>query len=402
MKNIFITLILLFEVFSVKSQIVFNGSTTGSGAGVNTLTYSKTIASGNNRLLYVGVTTQNKAISGVTWNGLALTQFTIGTRNSMRVAMYYIALGSSASPTTANVVVTLAGGTDVFSGAADYSGVWQPTPFQSPTVTQAKSLYPSITFTSLPGHKAVSLMGDIAASPVANGAGQTQYWSFAASHANRSTEKPGAASVTMSHTLSANEDWVMIGGTMLDHAVMLPIELISFKAENKGNSVLVDWATAAEINNDYFTVQRSIDAINFEDIGLVDANGNSNITRYYSMYDERPFDGLSYYRLKQTDFDGSYTFSDIVAVKVKEISIVQFYPNPSITNATISIVSPDNMSVSFVITSTEGKIIKELKSEIAKGMNVIDLDVSDFADGNYIFSVQDKHKVYTQKQFIIK
>lgn len=401
-KHLFLVLFLLKIFVSYGQSIVFNGSTTGSGAGVNTLTYAKTISAGSNRLIYVGVTTQNQNITSVTWNGLALIQFTIASRNSMRVAMYYLALGTSATPTTANVVVTLAGGTDVFSGAADYSGVWQPTPFASPTAAQAKSLYPSITFTSMVGHKAVTLMGDIAAAPIANGLGQSQYWSFVGSHSNRSTEKPGAASVTMTHTLSANEDWVMVGGTMLDYEIMLGIELISFNAQITERVVYVDWETATEINNDYYTVQRSINAIDFEDIGIVNGAGNSNTTKYYSYYDLTPHNGLSYYRLKQTDFDKSVTFSDIVAVNVKKIDIIKFYPNPSDKNLTALITSPEDMPVSFVVSSSDGKIIKDVQSEIKKGLNTVYFDVSNFSDGNYFFSIQDKYKVYSQKQFIVK
>lgn len=401
MKKLWI-LFLFLQFISVKAQIVFNGSTTGSGSGVSSLTYAKTIAAGNDRIIYVGVTAQDKAISGVKWNGLALTQFTVGTRNGMRVAMYYKALGSSASPTTANVVVTLAGGTDCFSGAGDYSGVWQATPFTDPKVSQAKSLYPSVTFTSYVGHKSVTLMGAIAASPVANGPAQTQYWTFSASHSNRSTEKNGAATITMSHTLSASEDWVMIGGTMVDNSVALPIELLSFNAERVNKEVDLFWSTAMEINNDYFSLERSADAINFECLGHVDGAGNSQAQLNYTYIDENPLTGVSYYRLKQTDFNGNYKYSNIVAVNIKEVEIINIYPNPANTDSKVIINSPEDQQVDFVIISSDGKLVREKSALLNKGVNSIQMDINELAEGHYTFSVRNFDRVFSQKQFIVK
>jgi len=402
MKRLLLVLIFAFQFFEFKAQIVFNGSTTGSGTGVSSLTYAKTIAAGNNRLIYVGVTTQDKDITSVKWNALSLTQFTIGIRNGMRVAIYFLALGSSASPTTANVVVTLAGGTDVFSGAGDYSGVWQAPALASPAAAQAKSTSPSVTFTSTPGHKAISLMGCIAANPTANGTGQTQYWTFTGSHSNRSTEEPGAASVTMSHTISANEDWVMLGGTMLDYAVVLPIELISFEGERRDKNVDLKWITATELNNDYFTLERSKDALNFDEIGRVAGAGNSHAQLNYSFTDDKPFDGVSYYRLKQTDFDGKYKYSNTVAINIKDVEILNFYPNPTTSQSNVIVNSPEEMNVSFVVTFSDGKMMSERHEKLNKGMNTVNMDVTSLAEGNYIFSIRNFDKVLSQKQFLIK
>lgn len=402
MKKVLFLLFLTLSFSISRSQIVFNGSTTGSGTGVSSLTYAKTIAAGNNRLLVVGVTTQDKAISSVKWNTLSLTQFTIGTRNSMRVALYYIALGSSASPTTANVVVTLAGGTDTFSGAADYSGVWQTPPLQSPAANQAKSTTPSVTFTSVTSHKAVSLMGCIAANPTANGSGQTQYWSFSGSHSNRATEKNGAASITMSHTISANEDWVMLGGTMLDYSVVLPIELLKFEATAHENQVDLNWTTASEINNDYFTVERSKDAINFEACGTVDGAGTSLVQLNYKLTDVSPYHDISYYRLKQTDFDGTYKYSNTIAINIKNVEILNFFPNPTTSQSNVVIVSPSAINIEFFIYSSDGKIVNKRSETLQQGVNIVNLDVTNYSEGSYIFSVVEKDKILSKKQFLVK
>lgn len=96
---------------------------------------------------------------------------------------------------------------------------------------------------------------------------------------------------------------------------VLPIELLGFAAEpNELGSVLTRWTTASETNNDYFTVQRSADGFSWEHLGDVIGAGFSNAELTYQYTDPAPLPGRSYYRLRQTDFDGAYTHSDVQAV----------------------------------------------------------------------------------------
>jgi len=83
--------------------------------------------------------------------------------------------------------------------------------------------------------------------------------------------------------------------------------------------VLLNWATGSEINNDYFTLERSRDAVDAEIIGFIDGAGNSSHTLHYQFIDHDPLPGISYYRLKQTDYDGSFEYSQWVAVQVDGI-----------------------------------------------------------------------------------
>lgn len=111
---------------------------------------------------------------------------------------------------------------------------------------------------------------------------------------------------------------------------LLPIELISFNARGSDGKVLTSWVTASETNNDYFTVERSKNGTNFESFAIVKGAGNSSRKLNYSATDERAYNGISYYRLKQTDFDGKYSYSNIVPVDFTTESKVEFsvYPNP--------------------------------------------------------------------------
>lgn len=114
----------------------------------------------------------------------------------------------------------------------------------------------------------------------------------------------------------------------------LPIELISFKAKKENSSVQLSWATATEINNDYFTIERSSNGIDFISVKNIKGAGNSNqLNTYTYSKSDIEIDGV-YYRLKQTDYDGKFSYSSIVYVAPNEMEAnkVAVYPNPSETN----------------------------------------------------------------------
>jgi hypothetical protein len=118
----------------------------------------------------------------------------------------------------------------------------------------------------------------------------------------------------------------------------LPIELVSFTAKADNDVVLLEWITATEINNDYFTIERSNDGKSFETIAIIASsaeNGHSNALLYYATRDNNPLPGLSYYRLKQTDFDGSFAYSDLVSVSYGSSSemAINVFPNPNSGNS---------------------------------------------------------------------
>ena len=118
----------------------------------------------------------------------------------------------------------------------------------------------------------------------------------------------------------------------------LPIELLSFNASLQGDVVELTWTTATEINNDFFTIERSQDGNTWEEVGVVSGAGNSNSVRHYQLTDNAPFAGQSYYRLKQTDFDGSFEYSDwrsiFIGTEASAETVQTFlYPNPSRGNA---------------------------------------------------------------------
>ena len=117
-------------------------------------------------------------------------------------------------------------------------------------------------------------------------------------------------------------------------AAALPIDLISFSAELNGNQVDLEWVTGSEINNDYFTIEKSRDGIDFEEVNRIEGAGNSSHTLTYTDVDYDVWQGVSYYRLKQTDFDGRYSYSQLELINNSNRSLsqgadVNVYPNPN-------------------------------------------------------------------------
>lgn len=127
---------------------------------------------------------------------------------------------------------------------------------------------------------------------------------------------------------------------------VLPIELIDFTARPlESGEVITEWATASETNNDYFTVERSADALSWEAAGQVLGAGFSNAALYYSFRDASPIPGQSYYRLRQTDFDGHSELSDVKSVFVNStegnFSLDQVYVGESGLNFRFTAEGPD-------------------------------------------------------------
>jgi len=166
-------------------------------------------------------------------------------------------------------------------------------------------------------------------------------------------------------------------------ATPLPIELLYFDAEGEdGRRVKLSWQTASEINNDYFTVERSRDAMTWEELGRVAGAGNSTATRSYGLYDERPYPGMSYYRLRQTDFDKSSSTSQIDLVDFGESAVVRTYPNPA--GNTLQVISNTAIKKLELINAMGQVVLAETGND-----NQQELDVQQLPDGIYGLNVYD-------------
>jgi|GEM_PF-3819864 len=184
----------------------------------------------------------------------------------------------------------------------------------------------------------------------------------------------------------------------------LPVGLISFTAKKYAAQNLLQWVTATETNNAGFEVERSADGSSFYQIGFEPAqgNGNSHAAITYSYADKQPLGSSNYYRLKQVDKDGKYTYSNIAAlgnnVESERLSIVEIYPNPASNYLTVRLLSPDNRKKKAIITSALGSVVKEQLLEVRKGSNELYLSLGSLLPATYFLTIVDAvtgQKVHT-------
>ncbi|MBU0763473.1 MAG: T9SS type A sorting domain-containing protein, partial [Bacteroidetes bacterium] len=173
----------------------------------------------------------------------------------------------------------------------------------------------------------------------------------------------------------------------------LPVELLFFDAKLRGDVVDVFWTTASEFNTDFFTVERSADSRNFEKVTDVKAAGLSATTLNYYAVDGFPYTGVSYYRLKVTDFDGSIVYSDIVTItyhpEIYEVEtslqMVNIFPNPTNGDLNIIFTTTEGRHVYLTIFDLQGRPVEEFSPySSVPGENLLNLNVADYKPGIYI------------------
>ncbi|RSK43237.1 T9SS type A sorting domain-containing protein [Hymenobacter perfusus] len=171
----------------------------------------------------------------------------------------------------------------------------------------------------------------------------------------------------------------------------LPVTLVSFSAKVKGNQVALNWVTASELNNKGFEVQRSRDGRSFETILTREGKGTTSATTTYNEVDKKPLNGLSYYRLKQVDLDGSSSFSSLVTVNFLNSGEVTMYPNPVQDQLTIDVAGSAE-GVTAVITDMTGRLISTRKLGADSK-----LDMTNLQAGTYLVTVGEGDAKVTRR-----
>ncbi len=189
-----------------------------------------------------------------------------------------------------------------------------------------------------------------------------------------------------------------INATLLS-PLPLPIGLLYFNGLNEYSYNSFSWSTATEINNDYFTLEKTNDAVNFIAVVKTNGAGNSNAPLTYSVIDYHPTEGLSYYRLKQTDFNGEYTYSKLVAIDVPSQLTEDFsiYPNPFCASATIVINDVSQLkNVELRIYNVLGE---EVMVKIITTQSTT-FDTKEFLSGIYFYQITDNNKAIQSGKLI--
>jgi DNA uptake protein ComE-like DNA-binding protein len=181
-------------------------------------------------------------------------------------------------------------------------------------------------------------------------------------------------------------------------AVPLPIELVSFTATvNNEKSVELNWETVSEINNDFFTIERSKDAETWREIMTVDGAGNSSEKLSYKAEDSRPYSGMSYYRLKQTDFDGKFSYSEVEVVSLEGApqSELLLYPNPAQENITLEGIGVGVLPI--FIYNVYGQLVSDQILVTDKQADKLIIDIASLKVGIYTVKSQDSYIKFIKK-----
>ena len=175
----------------------------------------------------------------------------------------------------------------------------------------------------------------------------------------------------------------------------LPVELLDFNAFASGNHIKLSWITGSEINNDFFTIERSTDGRTFEKVSTINGNGNTSTISKYSFIDQNPFRGINYYRLKQTDFDGQFSFSNIETVDFQIDNEITIYPTLVRDEINIETNLISRGAFNATIVDLNGKILK--KVNLNKNLNRTKLILSELEAGFYFLIIQNDNLIKTQK-----
>ena len=175
----------------------------------------------------------------------------------------------------------------------------------------------------------------------------------------------------------------------------LPVDLVSFAGSASAEGVVLNWATATEKNNEGFEIERSTDGKSFEAIGKVAGKGNASNLNTYNFTDAKASTGVNYYRLEQRDFDGTTTYSKVIAVSAKGKAMdMSVAPNP-VTDGRFSIRMAANANdAELMIVDLSGRIVH--KQLVKANSNQLDMNLN-LKRGMYVVSLKDGNAVTTQK-----
>jgi len=230
---------------------------------------------------------------------------------------------------------------------------------------------------------------------------------------------------TDSYVLSQNKHWMasaqynggffVLGGKLATSSATneveeivpegtVPVELTSFTYNVVNGKVVLHWTTATETNNQLFEIEREING-SFITIGFVNGNGTTTQPSSYSFTDESALAGITYYRLKQIDFNGRYKYTDAIEVNVplEDFSLGQNYPNPFNPSTKINFSIPQKSFVTLKVYNIQGEEVASLISgELNAGVYNAEWNGINLPSGVYIYSLNTGNVVLSKKMQLLK
>ena len=253
---------------------------------------------------------------------------------------------------------------------------------QANTLSEINNAYPNDKWTPLAGGttRFIGFFGEIA--------GQTRYgWM-------RITKNSFGNLTIVDWAYENTGASILTGQTSL-----LPIELVTFKAQQANLNTRLTWTTASETNNAGFDIERSDDGTRFRSIGWIEGKGTTTETQEYLFDDKYLREGMTYYyRLRQVDYNGQFDFSPVVTVTtdIKGTVVGEFYPNPTAAgNVTIEVTSTEDGTWQAQVFDPSGNELRSEQIAVAKGFQAVAFDFSKLVPGMYVVKLQGGlNKIY--------
>ncbi len=363
--------------------------TTDAGATWTLLTFPSTstindmkVIDANTVIAAVGATsTYRTTDGGATWNAVNLG-YTAGTIYDLEFYNNQFGLAAGYNSPSATLSVTTDGG-----------ATWAPVP-------------PLASFTGV-GNLRAAVIKDV------------NTWWLADLNGNIAYTKDAGATWTQAKKVVAHGLYsgalffdklffVGSGGTILrgygDPEV--PVELVSFNAAINNNTVQLNWVTATELNNRGFEIERKLNNGSWEVLAFVNGKGTTSEISNYSYNDVLTVSGKYYYRLKQIDYDGTYTYSNVVEVNFgtpSTFNLSQNYPNPFNPSTTIEFAIPNAELVTLKVYNALGQEVKTLvNGYLEAGSYKQAFDASELSTGVYYYTLKAGAFVNTKKMILVK
>ncbi len=193
--------------------------------------------------------------------------------------------------------------------------------------------------------------------------------------------------------------WFNIGS---NNTNPLPIELIDFKATCKDHNVKINWSTGSEQNSSKFILEKSRDLITWQLVNEKSAAGNSNYYIEYSNTDPNPFAGISYYQLRQIDFNGYESKYGPISISCSssENKYILF-PNPTSGSFNVELINSTEDIITCDINDLSGKLIYQVKHLISQGTTLLNFENLELQKGIYIFQIKGNNSTWVSQMFTV-
>lgn len=276
--------------------------------------------------------------------------------------------------------------------------------FSTPTQTNAFTTFPTFSEVGLSSFNAFSGVAGSKVTYLNCGS-----WYFSSNYSTgdvttdtaTTAETPGQANNTDNALLISNVQAGEIFYSMLNQnlpcSVILPVSLVSFTARAAGSTVILDWATASEMNNALFIVERSSsNQKDWKEVGRITGKGNSNEKNNYALIDEEPYRGYSFYRLTQVDADGKKQISSVAKVYLADTEEQwPVYPNPVHAGHNLKIKAGNEGISNILITDVTGRTVYEDKQLHTN--EIVEIPFSKQSNGIYYVQLHIGNNITTGK-----